>query len=505
MTEDSRPVQPIGHRAVASNAAIGLVGAISGGGLVFVNEILAARFLGVEYYGLYGIAFALAKAGEILSMFGLRVGVLHFLPIQRSERRADLVAGTIYAAHLLPIVMGGLLGFLLWMLAPLVSDLVFDDAQAAPYIRMIAFAVPFMSLSEIQGNITRGFGHAAYYVLIRNIVAPVAFGCMVLALGSMDAPKEWITGALSGSYLLAFIVGSGTVAHVARQALFRVRPVMQLRQLYRYSFPILLNTFFYTIIGWTDLIMVGGYLSAADAGLYRACMQVVIVFEIVAVAFNAATSHVYPVLTKLSQHDELGKIYRNVVVWASILSLIAFLVIAFNAAGILAVLGPTFPVAAPALIILAFGQFTRSALGSGGFLLVVSGRQTVETVNAVVAAIANVALNLLMIPAFGIVGAAIATTASLVLLNAMRAFEASYFLRARMPLMPLIRIAATGCVLAVGFYLALGFEAAGPTGIVARVAVTGATSAAALWLFGMTRDDRRAALGVFGSREAKPI
>ena len=66
--------------------------------MTFANEVLVARLLGVEGYGLYALGIMAARVGEIVCMLGLRVSVLHFLPIYLDERRYPLVAGVIRAS-----------------------------------------------------------------------------------------------------------------------------------------------------------------------------------------------------------------------------------------------------------------------------------------------------------------------------------------------------------------------------------------------------------------------
>lgn len=419
MTSDKNNTPEAGG-GIVKNASVTLLGAVVGGALSFGNEVASARFLGVENYGLYALGLLIARVGEVLSMFGLRLSVLHFLPLHRKDGRADLLAGTIIAALALPMVVGPLFLLGVWFGAPALEQLVFKQTGALPYIQLLALAIPFMSLSDILGHMTRAFGHAGYYVLTRNLVPPVVFMLLLTYSIFTKAQELSITRSFLIAHIMGFVVGIVSVVKVVGPTLWRVRPRFECRTLYSYSFPILLNTLLYMVIAWTGIFMIGAYMTPEDIGIYRACMQLMVVFEIIAVAFNAATSHIYSVLAREKRVTELDSAYGASIRWASLLTLSSFAVIALNVSDLLGVMGPAFRAGAPALLILSLGHLIVSTYASAGFLLVISGRQVLETRNALVAAVLNIVLNVMLIPHFGIVGAATATTCSLLVFACLR-------------------------------------------------------------------------------------
>jgi len=84
---------------------------------------------------------------------------------------------------------------------------------------------------------------------------------------------------------------------------------------------------------------------------------------------------------------------------------------------ILKLFGPEFIFADKALTVLALGQFVNVATGSVGYLLMMSGHEKLMRNNIIFAAVLNVAFNIILIPRFGIVGAASSTAAALSVMN----------------------------------------------------------------------------------------
>jgi O-antigen/teichoic acid export membrane protein len=90
---------------------------------------------------------------------------------------------------------------------------------------------------------------------------------------------------------------------------------------------------------------------------------------------------------------------------------------------LLALYGPTFAPGAVAITVLATSHLINATFGLAGYILVVSGRSRLLLANNVVVAIVNVALGFLLIPRLGLLGAALAALAGVVLLHTLVTIE----------------------------------------------------------------------------------
>lgn len=411
------------HGQVLRGAHITLLGSGLGGVLAVVNEIICARYLGVNQYGLYAFALISARIAEGIATLGLPVGTFHFIAIHRDQHRQRLVLGTIVASVLPPLLIGGLFSALLWWLAPLLAQRVFGGLAAVPYVRAMALAIPFMGLSEVLGVITRGFGYAAYYVVVRSLVPPLVFLLMLLLILSLKGDPHWVPWAFCGAYILAVLTGAVAVRKVGGRALFRLRPELQLGTLYGYCLPVLANQLMYLVVACTPIMLLGMLQTDKDVGVFRASMQFVIPFDLVVSAFNAAAGNLYAVLEHRQQRAEVAALVERITGYMSPLAMAWLLFLGFNRHEIMAVMGPAFVDGATTLLVLAFGHAVLCSVGTAGYLLVMSGRQRFETINAGAAAVFCIAVNLLLIPRFGSVGAATATLLACVLVSALRILQ----------------------------------------------------------------------------------
>ena len=399
---------------------ITLFGAVIGAALVFGNEILVARFLGVPLYGLYALALVIARMAETVSLFGLRSGLLHFLPVFRKEGRNAEVVGAVLAGLILPLLLGFLSLSLIWLGAPWIAHTVLDEPAAVPYLRLFALPIPLMCLTEMLAVTTRGYERAEFYVVIRNLTPPACYMALLVMLILADGEPLWVGRAFMFAQFVATSVGVGIVVWLMRTNGTWTKPEFRLGEIYIYAWPILINTLLYTAMAASDVLMLGNMRGATEAGIYRACIQFRPAFDMAVLAFNAAAIHLYPVLHREKRFAELDQGFDTVIRMTTAVTCCLFVMVFLNCADILGLLGPEFPTARTAMMFLLLGFFFQGCCGSAGILLVVTGHQKLETTAAFIALLINIGLNVILIPTYGVTGAAIATASALFVLNALR-------------------------------------------------------------------------------------
>ena len=479
---------------VMRRAGITLLGSAIGGALVIFNEFLAAHYLKVQSYGLYASGLTVARIGEAVAVYGLPVAIFHYIPPYLQKSQHALVVGIVYAAALLPLLIGSTFAIVLWFLAPWLANHMFHSIAAVPFIRMLVLAVPFMASSEVLCALTRGYGHAKYYVMVRNLCAPLLFLLLFLAIAKFAAPPLWITGVVLLSNILTFVAAIFCVVRVAGDHLWRVRPTFAFSALYRYASGIMMNTFLYMVFAVTGIVSVAQFLGSDAVGIYRVCLQVVVPFEMVILAFHAAMGTVYPVLERENRRAELADAYASAVRWMSIMLLPIGVVLAWNRVELLALFGSRFTAGASALLILAAGYSVCTCYGTGAYLLMLSGRKSIETINAAIATVMNIALCVLLVPRIGLAGAATATATSFFVLNVLRVVEVRHLagIRTFQPyFLRVVVVSIGGSLVSFAVLQLLGIAQSGRAAVVvARILLMVVAHSLFMWTLGLDRRDK---------------
>ena len=501
---------PAGADGFIGNAGVTLAGAAAGALLSMANEVMAARFLGVAGYGLYALAVMVARIGETMAVFGVPLAVNHFLPVHlvRGERARAL--GTVIGCIPLPLSLAAGFALALWFGGDWVAAHILGQPEAGRFLAVLGLVIPLMALADLLGNVARGFGWALPYVVIHNLTPHLCMLAVMVTLLVSHGPQIGVAyGQLLG-FSAGALVGILFVVQLVRSRIGAVRPVLQPGRLYTYAMPVVLNVVMSLAIVWTDLFMLGVFTDATTVGIYRGCLQVVLVFELIWNAFSAATAPLYTVLIADGRRAELQDTVDNADRLATLLALPLLLVIVVNGADILGLLGPGFTAGAAALLILACGHLVRVAFGAASVVLNIGGRQLLEAGNVALAAVVNLLLNLLLIQVLGLVGAALSTALSLVALSVLRRVQLRRALGLRTSGATLWRaVLAMGpvslAVWAASLALGLG-PGAGLGAFALRLVAMGVLIGGSVWLFCLRPAERAALLGIVARRApARPV
>ncbi len=214
---------------------------------------------------------------------------------------------------------------------------------------------------------------------------------------------------------------------------------------------------FQVVILWLDILIVGAITSAYQAGIYSAVSKLAIVGTFALEGNRLAIGPQLSALLARREHDRAAELYQSATRWLVLASWPLYMVFAVFPAVVLGIFGPRYMAGASALAVLALAMLINLGTGNVTVVLLMGGKSSWSAINAGAALIVNVGLNLLLVPRIGILGAAIAWAASIVVDNVAAMVEIRWVLGLA-PFGP-------------GYWLAAGTTAGcfGATGLAARL------------------------------------
>jgi O-antigen/teichoic acid export membrane protein len=158
----------------------------------------------------------------------------------------------------------------------------------------------------------------------------------------------------------------------------------------------------------------GIYHPPENVGAYRIYIQIVALLQLIL----GSTARIYkPVISELipeGADQEIKKVYKQVSKWVLSITMLGFLVIALYGNQITSLLFTDAYSGYPAaLVILALGTLVNSSFGPEGMTLEAYGNTKIVLLNSLISLFINIGLGFILIPKYGIVGAAIATAVTL--------------------------------------------------------------------------------------------
>ena len=389
---------------------------IAGLTLVSANQILLARLLGVEGYGQYIYVITLVNVLAIAGLLGLNTATVRFVAEYAAMGSSPLLTGFLRRSLQVIVTSSGALAA-----AGAVVVLMIADELPRPLATTLLVGLPLVLLVnvlELKSSVLAGLNRVLAARVFPDVLLPALFGLAIAltwwtSAGALDAPDAMVANVVATVCVLI-----ACVAMARRAVAYRVgtRPVYRSQEWLRTSWPMFLTAGFSVVLTRTDVVLLGMLRSTTEAGVYAVAGRIADLVTFGLAAVGTVGAPLYAHYWSQKEHSRLQRTARISVLLASLMAVPVATVIISLGPWLLGIFGQQFRIAYVPLIVLCFGQVGNAVTGTVGLLLSMTGQERQVARVLGVAAVANIALDLLVIPICGIVGAA-AVTASVVVLR----------------------------------------------------------------------------------------
>ncbi|MHC1635951.1 MAG: flippase [Candidatus Methanospirareceae archaeon] len=386
--------------------------------LEFLTRIIVARNSTQSEYGEFSIGFVLLYFFTTASCLGLTGGIPRCIAYFRGKGDDNKVREVIFSAIQLSSI-ASISGFVLFfILSDHLSSLF--HLQNPVVLKIFSLALPFSVAIEILASIFLGFDRVEEKVYFRDILLNV-LKVVFVAIAILLSPSF---SHIIISYVLATITAAlAFMGYATKKMQIGVKSNIT-KDLFFFSLPLLVTYTLTLTILQIDTLLLGYFKTADIVGLYNAAhplSQLITIF-LVSLVF------IYiPIASQLFSKNlvaEMKRSYAIITKWVFSATFPLFLALfLFPDTFLRFFFGSPYTNASLALRILAIGMLIHVFLGPNAATLIVIGKTKLNMVDDLIGAIANVTLNILLIPPFGINGAAIACTISLAVINILKSTQ----------------------------------------------------------------------------------
>jgi O-antigen/teichoic acid export membrane protein len=376
----------------------------------FSSAILLTRMLGPQEYGVYVFAMAVMTVFALPGQAGpptFMVRKLAFLGVDNDWGR---VLGLVSRVRWLILGYSLVAAIGLYLVAQLAFGGGLDDARGRALL-WSAMLLPGVILVTVTGASLRGLDHLALGQTVETLLRPAGF-LVVVALVLVCAVNLDAGRAIALHGLAAWIAALAALA-LHRHALTPARGIAPRRygnaEVLRDLAPFTLVAGVQLVIAQTDVVMIGVMRPSEEAGHYQVALQWA---NLVLIAQQAVLMVAGPTIARAYRRGDLADVqatltYSARLVFATALPIAAVLLL-FGPQIIAATFGTAYAPAFAALWVLALGQLVYASFGAIVALAKMVGMERRLLGLVSVAALINLGLNLVLIPAHGIFGAAVA-------------------------------------------------------------------------------------------------
>jgi O-antigen/teichoic acid export membrane protein len=403
-----------------------LVGRTISMGVNFVVQVLIVRYLAKSDYGAFAYALAIVALGESVATFGLDRAVTRFLPIYHEQRDYNKLFGTIILVISVLVSIGIVMILLLYGLQGLVAQSWIHDQEALALTLILIFLAPVQALDGLVVGMFAVFA-SPRSIFFRKYVLSPALKLIVVGLLIVGHSDVYF---LAGGYLAAGALGVGLYGIILfnvlrKQGLFahfnRFAIKIPAREVFAFTIPLLTSDLVYILMNSSDAVLLEHFRGSVDVAAFRAVQPAAGLNQLVMTSFQLLFTPLAARMFARNDREGINNLYWQTAIWMAVIAFPIFAITFALAQPLtIALYTKSYADSATILALLSLGYYFSTALGFNGLTLKVFGKLRFIVVVNLLAAVVNVGINLLLIPRYGPLGAAIGTCGTMIAHNILK-------------------------------------------------------------------------------------
>jgi O-antigen/teichoic acid export membrane protein len=419
---------------IARGGTASLVGAAASAVSSFVLVILVTRLYDVRDAGSLFASVSVFLILLAVVELGVDQGFVRFIAWYRARHEEADVPAVLRAGYLPVLVVSLAVTGIGFIATPALSSLVSggeDSGPVAAMLPVLAAALPIAAAYELTLAATRGYGTMRPTVLIERFLRPGLQPIGVLAAAALDSGVIGLTIAWAAPYLVGLGLALLALARVRRprpvagawsnETLpqpIRPRPArIVAAEFWLFTAPRCAARVCQVALQRIDVVLIAALRGPRDAAIYTAVTRFIVVGQ---TAMQAAQQVLQPKLAELLAVNDVSvasAVFQRATAWFVALTWPLYLIFAVNAGLLASMFGSEYDAGASSLVILSLGMLAATAAGPVDVLLVMAGRSGLSLLNTLAALFVDVMLCVLLVPQYGVLGAAIARTTAILVRN----------------------------------------------------------------------------------------
>lgn len=422
----------------------------------FAFAIVVGRLLGAEVYGEYTYLISFLSFFLILSKLGIGSGAVHYMPLYKDDPKERHSISSLVL--MIPVLTSLIIIAFLAIFSGSIATNFLNHPEYRTNFLLLSPSILFIGLQSGMLSLIRSTKRIKEQVYVKNLIVPgsklVLLAVFVLAFRMQNIYSLIIPYYLYTTGVVIFLAWRLRVYGIMGPLSFS--GPMAKRLLY-FSMPLLFSGMVGVISGNIDKFMIGYLMDSTQVGIYRIARQFA---ALTTLAYASLHTTISPVIAELYHNhktDELKELYVVSTKWVSVFNMLLFGILLLLAPDLMRSVGPEFVAGSTALIIIGAGLIVNAMTGTADSINIMTGHPRYSLYTKIVVLGSNIIFNYLLIPRYGIVGAAVATMIATILSNSMNLMFLYHHMRFQPFTKEYLYILASAGTSALVAYLLMGF------------------------------------------------
>jgi len=400
-----------------------LIGNVLSLAITFVPHLVLVRYLSTEAYGHWAYALSIVAICKTYAL-GFNEAMSRFVPIYHARREPSKVLGSIVVVFSVTLLISGFLIATFAVASHPILALLTKGREPAGLLLILMFLVPLETASLLIMNLFACFARTRAIFWGRYIVPP-SLRAIVIALVVLGRSELRLLayGYIAVELITIIPFGALIIYELRRQELLQTstRIKLPIREIFSFSVPLMASNVVGTMGASIPVLLLGYFHPMSTVAYYRVVLPAAVLTSMIPGNFIPLYIPSASRLFAKGNTSGINHLFWETSLWMSVLAFPIFLATACFAQPLTIFLyGARYAPSAPILAILSVGYFFNVVFAFSGVTLKVLGKIRLMVILNIVTPIFIVIFNLLLIPRYGALGAAIATAAGVIMQNVLR-------------------------------------------------------------------------------------
>lgn len=401
--------------------------------ITYSYRVIIARFYGPEVYGLFSLGLIIFLWFVVFSSLGLLEGILRFVSFYRGRKDMDKVRFVIRYSFVILIFSSIVSGILLYFLSGLISNYIFHNSGLIVFLKIFSFMIPAYMMLYALLSVMQAFEkiktHSFISDFLQNLIKLSSFIILIfIGVNINSVVFSYFIGVL-GALIIAFLYSKYKLPEIFQSFKIKKKDKIILRkELFSYSWPLIVLGLISNIMPYIDSFVIGFFKDASAVGIYNAAVPIA---ELILLFPNLFMRLFFPLVTREFSKKNLSivrELSKQIVKWILIINLPLFvLIIIFPGAFINILFGAEYLGAENSLRFLSIGFLFTSISVVFYSLISMIGKSKIILINTIIISVIDLILNIILVPKYGITGAAFSTMLGQIALTLIFFIQVKYY------------------------------------------------------------------------------
>jgi O-antigen/teichoic acid export membrane protein len=384
--------------------------------LMFLLSLFLTNSFSAEIVGQYDFVRSFLMILSGASLLGTNQAIIYYSGILTSKKSFGSIKSIYFKMNFLILIACAILYAPLLVIDKEIINQIFNKQGAYELVSLSLQGLVFYSITMLNIDTIRALKHTLISEGFRNIFRYMPFFIFSIILYIIDSPEDLVLWFIY-SFVVIFVISTAVVYFFLFKKNFpkSLTHNFSSTEILRTSYPMALSAISYFLMQSTDVLFISAYDTFESVAYYSIAVKLATVTALALISVNIVIAPKIESIYNDKNFSQLKLILKKATRINVVISLPIIILLLFFSEYVLSTFGSNYILAKNALWILLIAQFFNSITGPSALYLNMTGRQKKLNGILVISLLINVVLNIILVPDFGMLGAAISTTTSFVI------------------------------------------------------------------------------------------